>query len=107
MKFKINGREWEIIEAPQEKLKEIQKDKSEQGEYFGLTCYDTQKIYLWNTLTKEAKRQTLMHELMHCYIGVYCSFQDMTWTEDIICNLCANAHDTIETITKAYFLRNN
>ena len=103
MTFKMNNRSWEIKEISQEKLKEISDNKTEEGTYFGLTCYDTQIIYLWEKLDKEAKKQTLIHELVHCYKGCYITLQEMNFTEDIICDICANSHDMIEEIVKNYF----
>lgn len=104
MKFKINNREWEIEEASQEKMNEIEGTTgNEEGQYFGLCCYDKQKIYLWEKLHKEQKRETLMHELMHCYMGVYCSFEDVVWNTDLVCNISANSHDIIHEIVEEYF----
>ena len=72
MKFEINNREWVIREASQEDLKLEQGDI--EGTYFGLTIPSKQKILIWEELDKTQKRQTLMHELMHCYVCNYISF---------------------------------
>lgn len=103
MKFKINNRTWEIIEENQEKIKEIDNEKDEKVTIYGLTCYDTQKIYLWNKLCYEAKIQTLKHELFHCYVGCYCSFSSLELNEEVMCNLSANSHDIIHEIVEKYF----
>ena len=103
MKFKINNRTWTIEEASQEKLREEAEDKENKGWYHGLTIYSKQKIYIWRDMNKEAKRQTLIHELLHCYIGTYCSFQDMNYTEEMLCNICSNSHDIIHKIVEDYF----
>lgn len=104
MKFEINGRHWEILEADQKKMCEIENEPEDTHlKFFGLTVYETQKIYLWEKLEKEQKRQTLMHELMHCYIGNYVSFQDLQLTEDVMCNISANSHDIIHEIVEKYF----
>lgn len=107
MKFNMNNREWEIIELNQEeirkKFKEYKYDGEPQsGKYFGLTYMDSQKIYIDKSLHREQKRQTLLHELMHCYIGCYLFCQD-SYTEEHICNLSANAHDIIHKIVEDYF----
>lgn len=103
MKFKMNNRNWEILETDQKKLKEIEECENEKGNIYGLCCYDTQIIYLWEDLHKEQKRETLIHELLHCYIGCYCSFEDVVWNEDLMCNVCANSHDIIHDIVNKYF----
>ena len=104
MKFKINNRTWKIKEISQDKMCEIKKDKEPKGDYFGLTCYNEQTIYLWNELNKEQKAQSLLHELMHCYIGVFIDFQnDDKFTEEAMCNISANSHDIINKIVNDYF----
>lgn len=105
MKFRINDRDWEIIEVDQNKMRELEKDDNERNEYYGLTVYNKQIIYLWEKLPKQQKRQTLIHELFHCYLGVYVSFQDLNLTEEVVCNLTANSHDIIHKIVEDYFKR--
>ena len=103
MKFKINNREWEIKEVTQKEIKEIDNCVEERGDIYGLTCYEKQKIYLWKDIVFEKKRQTLMHELMHCYIDCYVSFQAMEYNEEILCHISANSHDIIHKIVEDYF----
>lgn len=103
MKFKINNRDWEIVEVDQEKMRGLEKDDNEKNTYYGLTIYDEQRIYLWEQLPKEQKRQTLLHEMLHCYIGVYVSFQDLQLNEEVVCNISANSHDLIHEIVERYF----
>ena len=98
MKFKMNNRSWEIVELSQEEICERNNKefKPEDGRYFGICSYVEQVIYLDKELCTEQKRQTLFHELMHCYIACYCSFEDMQpYHEDVLCNI----HD----IVKEYF----
>lgn len=108
MKFKMNNREWEIIEISQdeirEKFKEYKYDGEPQlGKYFGLTYMDKQKIYIDKDLHIEQKKQTLMHELMHCYIGVYLFNNSNKYDEEDLCNISANSHDIIHEIVERYF----
>lgn len=106
MKFKINNREWEIIELSQEKIKEKIKEYDgeveEKGIYFGSTQTSNQKIYLDKDLCIEQKRQTLMHELMHCYIVCFL-FSTKNYDEEDLCNISANSHDIIHEIVEQYF----
>lgn len=103
MKFKMNDRDWEIKETSQKHLKEIDDCVNEQGSIYGLTCYESQTIYLWEDIIFEKKRQTLMHELMHCYIDCYVSFQAVNYNEEILCHISANSHDIIHKIVEDYF----
>lgn len=103
MKFKMNNREWEIKEISQDMFYPT-SNPEEQGDCYGLCAYNEQTIYLWKDLHKEQKRQTLMHELMHCYIGSYISFEDVeAYNEDVLCNISANSHDIIHNIVEEYF----
>lgn len=109
MKFKMNNREWEIIELSQEEIRKyIEEYKydgqpEEKGKYFGQTYFDEQKIYLDKDLHKDQKRQTLMHELMHCYIGSYLATNNNGYSEEYLCDISANSHDIIHKIVEDYF----
>lgn len=107
MKFEINNRTWEIKELSQEEIRKHLIDykydgKPQAGKYFGQTYYDEQIIYIDKDLHIEQKRQTLLHELMHCYIGCYL-FSFKEFTEEDLCNISANSHDIIHKIIKKYF----
>lgn len=106
MKFKMNDRDWEIIEVDQNKMRELENDENEKNTYFGLTVYESQIIYLWDGLHPQQKRQTLIHELFHCYVGCYYSFQETAYTEELVCNLVGNSHDIIHKIVEDYFKTN-
>jgi Zn-dependent peptidase ImmA (M78 family) len=101
--FEMNGRKWKIEEVPQDMFEAT--EPLQKGEYcFGTCCYESQTIYLWKDLHPEQKRATLMHELLHCYIGCYLSFEDLgNFPEDVVCNICANSHDIIHKIVEDYF----
>lgn len=102
MRFTINNRTWEIIELSKEEMDKEYPSEGE-GEVYGLCDYTNQKICIWKDLHQEQKRQTLIHELTHCYIGCYMSFEDMVWHVDVICNLVGNSHDIIHEIVENYF----
>lgn len=108
MKFKMNNRNWEIIELTQEEIRqkyiEYKYDGEPQvGKYFGITYMDSQKIYIDSSLHREQKEQTLLHELMHCYIGCYLFASSSGYTEEDLCNISANSHDIIHAIVENYF----
>ncbi len=107
MKFKMNDRTWEIKELSQEEIRKHIIDYKYDGEpgvgkYYGQTYYDEQTIYIDKDLHIEQKRQTLMHELMHCYIGNYL-YSTKEYTEEDLCNISANSHDIIHKIVEDYF----
>lgn len=107
MKFKMNDRDWEIKEVDQKKMRELENDNDEKNTYYGLTTYDNQTIWIWQDLHPNQKRQTLIHELFHCYVGCYYSFQETVYTEELVCNLVGNSHDIIHKIVEDYFTTNN
>lgn len=108
MKFVINNRTWEIIELSQEEMRQHIIDYKydgdpQQGRYYGQTYYDEQKIYIDKDLHLEQKRQTLLHELMHCYIGCFLFINSKDYTEEDLCNVSACSHDLIHEIVEEYF----
>lgn len=111
MKFKMNDREWEIIELSQEEIRERFREykydgEPKEGRYFGLTYLDNSKIYIDKDLCLDQKKQTLKHELMHCYIGCYLFNVEKEYTEEDLCNISANSHDIIHKIVEDYFGEN-
>jgi Zn-dependent peptidase ImmA (M78 family) len=108
MKFKMNDREWEIIELSQEEIREKIREykydgEPKEGRYFGLTYLDNSKIYIDKDLCLDQKKQTLKHELMHCYIGCYLFNVEKEYTEEDLCNISSNSHDIIHKIVEDYF----
>lgn len=77
---------------------------TQKGKYFGLTYFDEQKIYIDKDLHVQQKVQTLLHELMHCYIGsyIFCS-QEQMFNEELVCDISANSHIMITNIICKYF----
>lgn len=103
MKFKINNRDWEIKEITSAELLKRYKEYDSQAFYcFGMTKYDLQTIFLNEEMNYQVKKQTLYHELMHCYIWSYSSSHS-EYSEEEICDLSANSHDMIHEIVERYF----
>lgn len=104
MKFKMNGYSWNIEYMSAEDLKkEAKKENEEECYYFGLTSFTKQKIYLNEEVSKERQKQTLYHELMHCYLGCYINDSEINFTEEEMCNVSAKSHDIIEGIADDFF----
>ena len=104
MKFKMNGYNWNIEYMSAENLKKEAGKENEEGYYcFGLTVFTKQKIYINEEVSKERQRQTLYHELMHCYIGCYITDNDIAFDEEQLCNTTAKSHDIIDGIADDFF----
>ena len=103
MKFKMNNRDWKIKEVPANWLLNEYLKEYENAVYcFGLTRYSQQIIYLNNELCNQVKKQTLYHELMHCYLWSYMhNFNEIG--EEAMCDISANSHDIIHEIVEKYF----
>ena len=103
MTFKMNNRTWEIEEVSADWLLDEYKKECGDATYcFGLCRYSLQKIYLNEEVHEEQKRQTLLHELMHCYVWSYvCGFNNIS--EEALCDISANSHDIIHEIVEKYF----
>jgi Zn-dependent peptidase ImmA (M78 family) len=101
MKFEINNKTYEIKEVSQEELQEEQGDIN--GKYFGLTIPSKQEIWLWKDLKIEQKRQTLLHELFHCYVMNYITTNECNFDEDIWADISANSHNLIHKTADDYF----
>lgn len=74
MNFKINNRDWKIIELSQEEMRNVIKNykydgEPKEGKYFGLTYIDSQVIYI----------------------------------DKDLCNISACSHDIINKIINDYF----
>ena len=103
MKFKINDREWIIKEVEQNELCSAHNDFSGDGCYYGTTFPSIQEIWLYKDIKKETKKKTLYHELMHCYLFTYVSFNNIDFCIDDFCDISANSHDIIHKIVEDYF----
>jgi len=107
MKFKMNGREWTIKEVSQEDFLEYNRkngiDENNRF-YYGRTMVIEQEIWMFKDLSKEQKRKTLYHELMHCYLMSYLTFMSMdNVDEEFWCDISGNSHDIIHEIAENYF----
>ena len=112
MQFIINDRTWKIIELSQDEIKNHIIDykydgEPESGRYYGQTYFSEQKIYLDKDLHIQQKKQTLLHELMHCYIGCFLFQNSRDYTEEDLCNISASSHNLIHKIVEDYFKEGN
>lgn len=108
MKFNINNRTWTIKEISQEDIRKefkrhLDGEPAERGKYFGITYADEQVILLDKDLCIETKKNTLKHELAHCYMNVYCYHMQDKFTEEDMADLVANSNDFINNVINKYF----
>lgn len=102
MKFRMNNLEWEIKKVSADEVKSHFKDCNEESYYFGCTTFSKQEVLINGEATLDKQRETLYHELMHCYI--YCYICDgLSFDEEGICNISAKSHDMIHKIVEEYF----
>lgn len=115
MKFKINNREWTILEVSQSAIKNMQNIrkaneeenlKSTDTRYYGITYADVQKIYIDEDLPMDRKKATLIHELTHCYVINYITHQDKNYDEEMVADIVSNSYDIIHEIVDRYFRDN-
>lgn len=104
MKFKINNIDYIIIEKTKEEMFGAVKEpnKEDGKDYLGLHFSAKNEIWLLNTLKKQQKRRTLLHELMHAYVWCYLNNIKQIDEEDL-CDISANSHDIINRISKEFF----
>lgn len=105
MKFKINNLDWEIIKldncAFHELRRELGKQQNEQLREdmfcYGFTNPVEQKIYLNTILCEQQLRQTLIHELIHCWLWSY-GASYTSYSEDALCDTVSASYDFIHKI---------
>ncbi len=98
--FEMNGIKWQVVEVEQEKLWNEQREsfKDDGNHILGKCMPFEKKILISQELCYEQKRKTLIHELTHCYIASYITFNEKEYTEDDFCDINANSFDIIQKI---------
>lgn len=97
MKFNVNGLGWCIEYVPEDKV----YMNEHGGMFFGLTEYNKQFISIREGLSKQMTRQTVIHELCHCFLfsyGISCDWYD----EEQICNFFGSFADQIIRIADKF-----
>jgi Zn-dependent peptidase ImmA (M78 family) len=101
MKFEINGDIWTILEMTNEEL--LNKYGEEDDTFlYGFCEYPTNTIYLVKEQSIQQKKNTLKHELTHCWLfeSGY-GFRD-NYSKEEVCNISACSNHFINTIVKQY-----
>ena len=80
------------------------REKNNNDYFLGRTKYLEQEIWLYKDLSLEQKRKTLIHELVHCYRGMYFTFNNLDGQdEELWCDIISNSYDIIHKIVEGYF----
>ena len=102
MKFIMNELEWNVRYASADEVKAVFNDKNEDSYYYGSTTLSKQEILINRESTKEKQKETLCHELMHCYIFCYLC-DGIQFDEEGVCNISAKSHNIIHKIAEDFF----
>nr|DAY03329.1 MAG TPA: PORTAL PROTEIN [Caudoviricetes sp.] len=99
MRFKANNLSWNIDFVNEDKS----LMNSDNGMYFGLTEYKSQQISIRTGLSKEMTRETVIHELVHCFLFSFgvCGFTSLN--EEQVCNFVGSHLDKIYDITEKVY----
>ena len=81
--FYMNERYWKIYEKSQQEMKDYYNEDG-VGYYYGQTHFATQEIWLSEDIPPTQLDKTLFHELMHCYIRMYITTQELELTEEYL-----------------------
>lgn len=100
MTFLANNQTWEIKEVPGDSGKLVVNGTFRQGS----THFDTQTLYLLDSLKPDRKREVLRHELAHCFLYATQSYYEKdSFSEEEICELFALYAGQIVDIANEYF----
>ena len=103
MRFIMNNLKWEIKEATAEEVKKTFNDNNENSYYCGSITHSSQIILINKETTIERQKETLYHELMHCYLYCYITNNIDNLDEETFCDISAKSHDIIHKIVEDYF----
>ena len=97
MKFTVNKLDWNIeyIDADNVQV------NNEDGCFLGLTDYLEQKIIIRTGLTEQMTRQTVVHELVHCFLMSH-AVHTSCYDEEQICNFLGAYIDDIMELTNKF-----
>lgn len=93
----MNNRKWKILKKSQQEMYDYYNEE-EKGYYYGQTHFSTQEIWLSDDIPFTQLDKTLFHELMHCYIRMYITMQELDYNEESLCDISANAYIIITRI---------
>lgn len=94
MTFYINNIKWKI----KEKAFKVKDDDF----IYGYCDYTKNTIYINKGLCEARKRQTLIHELMHCWTNENGWGFDGDVDRETLCNIVAASHDFVSEVLRVW-----
>ena len=104
--FYMTERYWKIYIKSQQETKDYYNEAG-AGYYEGETHFITQEIWLSDDVPDTQLDKTLFHELMHCYIRMYITTQELEYNEESLCDISANAYEIISSIITDFYQYKN
>lgn len=104
MVFTINGNRWTIKEYTNNRMLSMHEDECAEFLY-GMCVYNHKEIQLTKEQCIDQKKNTLKHELTHCWLfeNGY-AFRDEYKSEEV-CHISACSNNFINEIINKYFKR--
>lgn len=99
--FYMNKRYWKIYEKSQQEMKDYYNEDGADY-YYGQIHFSTQEIWLSDDIPPTQLDKTLFHELMHCYIRMYITTQELEFNEESLCDISSNAYSIINGLIDDY-----
>lgn len=98
MRFKANKLNWTIEYADEDHI----SMNDEGGIYFGRAVYLEQKIFIRTGMSTELTRETVIHELVHCFLFSYGIKGTEKYSEEQMCVFIGAHADSIIEITDKF-----
>ena len=97
MKFIVNKLEWSIKHVNEDKVLLNHEDET----FLGLTDYIKQTISIRKGMSEQLTRQTVIHELCHCFLFSF-GISTESYDEEQVCNFFGSHADTILDLTDKF-----
>lgn len=100
MTFLVNNQVWEIKEVPADCGKLVINGCFRQGSIH----FDTQTLYVLDSLKIERKREVLLHELAHCFLyATQIYYEKDSFSEEEVCEFIALYSSQVVDVMDRYF----
>lgn len=97
MEFTVNKLNWKMEYIDSENV----QVNNEDGCFLGVTDFIDQRIIIRKGLTEQMTRQTVIHELCHCFLMSY-AVHTSCYDEEQVCNFLGAYIDDILELTNKF-----